>query len=91
MQLGDVTKLLPLISLFNPAVGALVTTAANVAETINQLDDEKLSGIEGLNAIAGNIRMMVETGSFDSDKLRQFADAMDSISLAMQKITKLVG
>ncbi len=90
-QLGDITKLVPIVSLFNPAVGAFVATAANVADTINQLDDKKLDGVSGLSAIAADVRSMAETGVFDADKLKQSADAIESIALAMQKITKLVG
>lgn len=91
MQLGDITKLAPLVSLFNPAVGSVLATAGQVAETINQLDDKKIDSVEGLKSIAVSIRMMVEADSFDPEKLKQFADSIDSISLAMQKITKLVG
>lgn len=76
----------------NPAIGGGLVLASKALEKFTQMDDETLThSFSGLLSLADDIRVMVRFGEYDKDKLMQIADSLESSSIILQKITKMVG
>lgn len=76
----------------SPAIGGGLVLASKALENFTQMDDETLThSFSGLSSLADDIREMVHSEEYDTEKLLQIADSLESSSIILQKITKMVG
>lgn len=81
-----------LASAVNPAIGGGMILAGKAIEKLNQLDDEMLeTEFVGLSQMADELQRMNDAKEVDFEKLKYITDSMRSLSVGLNKFSKLIG
>lgn len=79
------------VSFFNMPIGGALIAGSKVLDSFNGLDDEVLEAeYVGLSAIAFELNGMYESKQIDWEKIKLISDSLSSLSVSIQKISKVI-
>ncbi len=81
-----------LASAINPTIGGGLILAGKAVEKFNQIEDDMLENdFVGLSLMASELGVMLEKNEFDSQKISLIKESLESLSVAVNKFSKMIG
>lgn len=76
----------------NPVIGSGIVLAGKAIENLNHLDDSFLEEeFVGLSQIAKELQFMIDSKDVDFEKLQTVVSSLYSLSVGLNKFSKMIG
>ena len=76
----------------NPAIGTGMIMAGKALEKMNQMDDEMLdSEFVGLSQLSAELQLIIDSKEVDFEKLQYISNELRSLSVGINKFSKMIG